>query len=82
MDLYKLPKDILVKLITTIQETEKNELEKLRYLASQVTHCSNCYIISPYITQCSNCYKFACMNCCGNWVFKGYGYYCEKCNKN
>lgn len=85
-DLYQLPKDVLVKLIVTIQEQENEELETLRKLAKQVPHCSFCYnrgailydsyLHFPCLKTCYKCKLHCCENC-----YKEHSY-CKKCYRN
>ena len=58
------------------------ELEKLRYLASQVNHCSNCYKIfekwEDYL-KCDCCEKKTCFNCQKGWYTRGeFASYCGR----
>ena len=56
MSLYKLPKDVLIKLITTIQEeTEKRILGDRDKL---VKHLINKYNVPININECERCDKF------------------------
>ena len=49
-----------------------NELEKYKYIASQVNYCFKCYdvIEGPLFFTCDRCNKIICDKkiCCENWV--------------
>ena len=55
--------NVIIKL-----EKQNEELEKLRYLASEVDHCSICYT-SVINYQCDICKKLVCEKCIQNWIF-------------
>ena len=92
MDLYSFPKDILVKMLSTIREDTKkdyeiykNKWEKIEN-NSNVLKCSNCssftieYILNIECEEINNCYscsKLFCDNC----YLKGIdgNYSCLKC---
>lgn len=64
-DLYKLPKDLLVKLISQIRENSKEEFkEELKYTPLSIMKCERC--LTSYVAD-------------HPWHPFINGHYCEKC---
>ena len=82
INLYKLPKDILVKLIATIREDEakryEKELAELREFKAEHV----CYLCDEILyeerRQCGECMKWTCQSCGLNWGPSDY-WFCDSC---
>ena len=85
MELYSLPKDILIKLISTIREdTIKEYDEKIKFIKEEFNHCisiEKCSFLNCDATlfldkhiNFPNCYKCYFMGCCKGCL----KYYCNK----
>ena len=68
IDLYKLPKDVLVKLIATIQQENIIKIKCLEHnLVGKNIYCSRkdcrtfyCYYLGLKCLNCLKCYKYYC----------------------
>lgn len=63
---------VIDKIIEKLEDLNKlkTENQKLRYLASQVDYCSNCYDhLDDYVSylECKTCEKKACTSCQTGW---------------
>lgn len=59
MNLYNLPKDILVKLLTTIQEDTKREIDiKLESVFKKINYKAHYFFYKCSVKDC-NCYQVA-----------------------
>jgi len=93
MNLYNLPKDMLVKMVTEIQRETKDEYEKklkeIEKKLSMAIDAGNIYFIYCEEKDCKNyCARgddysdnFFCCKICNNYLCEEHNFICENCDK-